>query len=102
MKLILLLSLLNFSNAIWWWFSAGVDSNNDLNEVHTNGDMAVAQIFAPFEISTGEQKFLIEAQHYLQNLPMLDQCNLLVGLNKNDSNLIIFLQEKCLCIASKN
>ena len=79
MKLLLILSILFIhpSHAIWWWFYDGGESQDNVN-METQESTDVSLVFAPFEISHGEQRFLVEAKHYLQNLPMLDQCNLLV------------------------
>ena len=63
--------------AFWWLFGSEEDKNPTEVAQPTS---AVEKIFAPFEISETETKFLSEASHYLGNLPKLDQCNLLVGI----------------------
>lgn len=80
-SLYLLLLWLPSSFSFWWWFTNDEDLNDNYQQSSdaVKEDTAVANIFAPFEISVGEQKFISEANHYLQNLPMLDQCNLLVS-----------------------
>lgn len=78
--LILLILTLTSTHAYFWsWFSTDTTAvSNDNKDQTRDVTSSVRQIFAPFEISTNEEKFLMEAQHYLQNLPMLDQCNLLI------------------------
>lgn len=63
----------------WWWFSSEIVENENFSR-EDSSIQTVKSVFAPFEISIVEQKFLQEANTYLSNLPMLDQCNLLVSL----------------------
>ena len=71
------------AHGYWWPFSSFTDSSEstlDQNTARSEKSITtVAAIFAPFEISSDEQKFLREAQHYLENLSVLDQCNLLAS-----------------------
>jgi len=77
----ILLLIMTFSNThcFWWWFTGNSNNQpNDGDSTQTSSTTEMTQVFAPFEMSTGEEKFLIEAKNYLQNLPMLDQCNMLI------------------------
>jgi len=79
MRLLIGLSLLRSVFAFWWWFSGGGESGQQPTDGEQGSPSTdLTQVFAPFEISVGEEKFLQEAKNYLQNLPMLDQCNMLV------------------------
>ena len=80
MRLYIGLSLLHSAFAFWWWFSGSTQDESQQTPGGEQGSPStdVTQVFAPFEISVGEEKFLQEAKNYLQNLPMLDQCNMLV------------------------
>ena len=68
----------NHVDCFWWWFSPGEDENVENEASQRSKSTEVTQVFAPFEISSGEEKFLKDAKNYLQNLPILDQCNMLV------------------------
>ena len=63
----------------WWWFSSDIVEKENFSK-EDSSIQTVKNVFAPFEVSIVEQKFLQEANTYLSNLPMLDQCNLLVSL----------------------
>ena len=64
----------------WWWFSSDIVEKENFSK-EDSSIQTVKNVFAPFEVSIVEQKFLQEANTYLSNLPMLDQCNLLVSLS---------------------
>ena len=64
-------------HTFWWLF--GNQKPEEPTEV-TQETGSVEKVFAPFEITQIETKFLSEASHYLGNLPKLDQCNLLVRI----------------------
>ncbi|XP_065683956.1 protein brambleberry isoform X3 [Hydra vulgaris] len=70
------------AHGFWWPFSSHTDSSESISDTNSDSSSksvtAVSTLFAHFEISNGEQKFLAEAKHYLENLSMLDQCNLLI------------------------
>ncbi|XP_065666977.1 protein brambleberry isoform X5 [Hydra vulgaris] len=88
LKKMILLICTNFftfllsAHGFWWPFSSYTDSSEFISDPNSGSSSksvtAVSTMFAPFEISHGEQKFLAEAKHYLENLSMLDQCNLLI------------------------
>ena len=59
-------------------FLLEISSFFHFSDVSTTESNAAPTEFAPFEMTLTEQKFLSEATHYLNNLPLLDQCNLLV------------------------
>eukprot|EP00794_Sanderia_malayensis_P009493 gene9493-10485_t len=74
---IITVQLICLSKAFWWPFS----SSSSEGEKKPGTDAAVTSlqnVFAPFEVTEIETKFLAEATHYLGNLPRLDQCNLLI------------------------
>ena len=75
LSLLVILTLVGNSNTLWWWFTAEKETG-----VTPVTDTSLVKIFAPFEITPTEEKFLNDASHYLSNLPKLDQCNLLVSL----------------------
>ena len=69
----LVLNRMDSSSGFWWPFSAKEEQQTQVAQT------SAEKIFAPFEVTEIETKFLSEAAHYLGNLPKLDQCNLLVG-----------------------
>ena len=75
----LLLWFMQPVHTFWWWFSSNIVENETFSK-EDSSIQTVKSVFAPFEISIVEQKFLQEANTYLSNLPVLDQCNLLVSL----------------------
>ena len=82
-KLLILLMMVclfapNDVEGIWWWFSSDKVGEAE-DEPSQTKSTEITQVFAPFEMSNGEEKFLRDAKNYLQNLPLLDQCNMLVG-----------------------
>lgn len=72
---ILVQSNLIVVDGFWWFFSS--EEEEKPSEVAETKQFE--KVFAPFEITEVESKFLSEASHYLNNLPKLDQCNLLVS-----------------------
>ena len=68
-------------DGFWWWFSSSEEEGVENEASQRSKSTEVTHVFAPFEISSGEEKFLKDAKNYLQNLPMLDQCNMLVWVN---------------------
>eukprot|EP00112_Aurelia_sp_Birch-Aquarium-sp1_P007510 Seg1819.2 transcript_id=Seg1819.2/GoldUCD/mRNA.D3Y31 product="Protein brambleberry" protein_id=Seg1819.2/GoldUCD/D3Y31 len=71
---ILVQSNLIVVDGFWWFFSS--EEEEKPSEVAETKQFE--KVFAPFEITEVESKFLSEASHYLNNLPKLDQCNLLI------------------------
>ncbi len=78
--------------AFWWPFSSSEEEEKPGGESVTS----LQSVFAPFEVTEVETKFLAEAAHYLGNLPKLDQCNLLVSYKEE----VVFFSGLRKCFAN--
>ena len=67
------------SSGIWWWVFSNSEEQQQQQPTEVATASSFGKVFAPFELTEVESKFLSEASHYLGNLPKLDQCNLLVS-----------------------